>query len=91
VVSCKAHHARRARAAAKRRTRKLWANAHGTFSTKGNYAVGAVQGTEWLTEDRCDGTVIKVTRDKVRVTDLVHHRSFSVRAGHSALVRARKG
>jgi hypothetical protein len=91
VVSCKAHHARRAQAAAKKRTRKLWANAHGTFSTKGNYAVGAVQGTEWLTEDRCDGTLIKVTRDKVRVTDLVHHRSFSVRAGHSALVRARKG
>jgi hypothetical protein len=91
LVSCKARHARRAQAAAKRRTRKLWANAHGTFSTKGNYAVGAVQGTEWLTEDRCDGTLIKVTRDKVRVTDLVHHRSFSVRAGHSAFVRARKG
>ncbi|HEX5224379.1 MAG TPA: FG-GAP repeat protein [Solirubrobacteraceae bacterium] len=91
LVSCKPRHAKRAQASAKRRTRKLWANAHGTFSTKGNYAVGAVQGTEWLTEDTCQGTLIKVTRDKVRVTDLVHHRSFSVRAGHSALVRARKG
>ncbi len=85
------HHrgVRRARAArSKRPVRKLWANAHGTFTTKGSYAAGAVQGTEWLTEDRCDGTFIRVTRDKVRVTDLVHHRSFVVRAGHSVLVRA---
>lgn len=78
-----------AEAARKRSRRKLWANAHGTFTTKGSYAAGAVQGTEWLTEDRCDGTLIRVTRDKVRVTDLVRHRSFVVRAGHSVFVRTR--
>jgi hypothetical protein len=76
-----------ARAARRRKVRKLWANAHGTFSTKGTYAVGAVQGTEWLTEDRCDGTLIRVTRDKVKVTDIVRHRSTVVRAGHSILVK----
>ncbi len=73
----------RALASAKRTVRKLWANAHGKFSTKGNYASGAVQGTEWLTEDRCDGTLIKVTRDKVKVTDFVRHRSVIVKVGHS--------
>jgi IPT/TIG domain/FG-GAP repeat len=75
-------------ATGKHAVRKLWANAHGSFSTKGNYAAGAVQGTEWLTEDLCAGTLIKVTRDKVKVTNLVNHRSTIVRVGHSLLVRA---
>jgi DNA-binding beta-propeller fold protein YncE len=68
--------------------RKLWADAHGKFSTKGNYAAGAVQGTEWLTEDLCDGTLIRVTRDKVAVTNLVNHRHVEVRTGHHYLAKA---
>jgi DNA-binding beta-propeller fold protein YncE len=68
--------------------RKLWANAHGKFSTKGNYAAGAVQGTEWLTEDLCDGTYIKVTRDKVAVTNLVNHKHVEVTTGHHYLAKA---
>jgi hypothetical protein len=68
--------------------RKLWANAHGKFSTKGNYAAAAVQGTEWLTEDLCEGTLIRVTRDKVAVTNLVNHRHVEVRAGHHYLAKA---
>ncbi len=85
--------AHRARAGAARATgshavRKLWANAHGKFSTQGNYAAGAVQGTEWLTEDRCDGTLIRVTRDRVAVTNLLTHRHLSVRAGHSYFAKA---
>jgi hypothetical protein len=68
--------------------RKLWANAHGKFSTQGNYAAGAVQGTEWLTEDLCEGTLIKVTRDKVKVTNLVNHRHKTVKAGKSYLAKA---
>jgi IPT/TIG domain len=68
--------------------RKLWANAHGKFSTKGNYAAGAVQGTEWLTEDLCNGTLIKVTRDKVAVTNLVNHRHVKVTTGHHYLAKA---
>jgi hypothetical protein len=73
---------------AKHVVRKLWANAHGSFSTKGNYAAGAVQGTEWLTEDLCDGTLIRVKRDRVAVTNLVDHRRVSVKAGHSYLAKA---
>jgi len=74
-------------ASGKHVVRKLWANAHGSFSTQGNYAVGAVQGTEWLTEDLCEGTLIRVTRHRVKVTDLVRHRSHIVKAGHSILIR----
>jgi DNA-binding beta-propeller fold protein YncE len=71
--------------------RKLWANAHGKFETKGNYAAGAVQGTEWLTEDRCNGTYIKVTRDKVAVTNLVNHRHVEVKKGRHYLAKAPRG
>jgi DNA-binding beta-propeller fold protein YncE len=78
----------RAAASGKHVVRKLWANAHGKFSTKGNYAAGAVQGTEWLTEDLCDGTLIRVTRDKVAVTNLVNHRHVVVKTGHKYLAKA---
>ncbi len=76
-------------ARSKRPLRKLWTNAHGSFTTKGTYAAGAVQGTEWLTEDFCEGTLVVVTRDRVKVTDLVHHRSRIVRAGQRDFVKAK--
>jgi hypothetical protein len=87
----RAHRARVSarRVSGKHVVRKLWANAHGGFSTKGNYAAGAALGTEWVTEDLCEGTLIRVTRDRVAVTSLVRHvRAVTVRAGHSLLVKA---
>jgi hypothetical protein len=85
----RAHRARASAAASgKHVVRKLWSDAHGSFSTKGNYAAGAVAGTEWLTEDLCDGTLIRVTRDKVAVTNLVTHRHLVVKVGHSYLAKA---
>ncbi len=75
-------------ASGKHVVRKLWANAHGKFSTEGNYAAGAVQGTEWLTEDLCEGTLIKVTRDKVAVTNLVNHKRVEVKTGRHYLAKA---
>ena len=80
-----------AAASGKHVVRKLWANAHGKFSTKGNYAAGAVQGTEWLTEDLCEGTLIRVTRDKVAVTNLVNHKHVEVKTGHKYLAKAPRG
>jgi DNA-binding beta-propeller fold protein YncE len=77
-----------AAASGKHVVRKLWANAHGKFSTEGNYAAGAVQGTEWLTEDLCEGTLIRVTRDKVAVTNLVTHKHIEVKTGHKYLAKA---
>jgi hypothetical protein len=68
--------------------RKLWGEGHGHYSTKGNYAAGAVLGTVWLTEDLCGGTLIRVRRDRVLVTNLVNHRHTTVKAGHSYLVKA---
>ena len=68
--------------------RKLWTDAHGSFSTKGNYAAATVRGTEWLTEDLCEGTLIRVTRDSVAVTNLVNHGRVTVRAGHRYLAKA---
>jgi hypothetical protein len=47
-----------------------------------------VRGTEWLTEDLCDGTLIRVTRDRVLVTNLVNHRHVTVTASHRYLAKA---
>jgi IPT/TIG domain/FG-GAP repeat len=68
--------------------RKLWANGHGKYTTKGNYASGAVQGTVWLTEDLCDGTLITVTHDSVLVTNLVNHKHVLIKAPHHYLAKA---
>jgi hypothetical protein len=75
-------------ASGKHVVRKLWTNDHGSFSTTGNYVSTTVEGTEWLTEDLCEGTLVRVTRDKVAVTNLVNHRHVIVTAGHSYLAKA---
>ncbi len=75
-------------ASSKHVVRKLWSEGHGKYSTKGNYAAGAVLGTRWLTEDLCDGTFIHVVTDRVAVTNFVNHRHLTVKAGHSYLAKA---
>jgi hypothetical protein len=86
----RAHRALAATTATARRhiVRKLWASGHGSYSTKGNYATGAVLGTRWLTVDRCDGTLIFVATDLVAVTNLVNHRHRRVKAHHSYFAAA---
>ena len=76
------------RASKKHTVRKLWAEGHGSYSTKGNYAAGAVLGTRWLTADLCGGTLIKVSTDRVRITNLLTHKKITVKAGHSYLAKA---
>ncbi len=75
-------------ASSKHVVRKLWANGHAKFSTKGNYASGAVQGTRWLTEDLCGGTLYHVVTDKVLITNFVNHHHVLVKAGHTYLAKA---
>jgi hypothetical protein len=87
-VRARTRRARSSAARAKRPVRKLWAEGHGSYSTKGNYATGAVLGTRWLTEDLCDGTLIRVLTDRVAVTNLVTHKHVTVHAGHSYLAKA---
>jgi hypothetical protein len=86
----RAHHASisSARSSAHHVVRKLWSSGHGSYSTKGNYATGAVLGTRWLTVDRCDGTLIRVATDRVAVTNLRTHRRVVVKAGHSYFAKA---
>jgi len=62
---------------------QVFGNAHGQFSTQGQYATAADQGTAWRVSDRCDGTQIAVVTGKVKVTDFVHHRTFVLKAPHS--------
>jgi hypothetical protein len=76
------------RASRKHVVRKLWSEGHGSFSTNGAYAAGAVLGTRWLVEDMCDGTLVKVATDRVKVTNLVNHKRITVKAGHSYVAAA---
>jgi hypothetical protein len=63
---------------------------HGKFRSKGRYAAATTRGTAWSMADRCDGTLTSVTQGAVTVNDLVRHKNFVVRAGHSYLAKAHK-
>ncbi len=69
--------------------RQLWSrDSGGNFSTHGRDSVGTVQGTLWLTADRCDGTLTRVVAGRVLVRALhVRHRAL-LRAGQSYLAPA---
>ena len=76
--------------AAKAKTiRHLWGAGSGKFQTKGKYAAASIRGTTWDTIDRCDGTLIRVTKGKIAVTNLRTKRVVRVlKAGQSLLVKA---
>jgi hypothetical protein len=70
-------------AAKKKRKRRLWGDGKGRFTTKGRHSAATVVGTKWLVEDRCNGTLTRVVRGKVRVRDFKRHKTIIVKAGHS--------
>jgi hypothetical protein len=70
---------------------RLWGKAHGNFQTEGADANVTVRGTEWLTEDSCAGTKVKVARGVVSVRDIPRHRTVLVKAPHSYLARPGAG
>jgi hypothetical protein len=74
--------------AVRRPIRRVWGSGKGRFRTTGRYAAATTRGTVWLTEDRCNGTLIYVRTGTVLVTDLVRHVTIIVRAGHSRFVPA---
>jgi hypothetical protein len=75
---------------ARRRSRRhLFGSGKGRFRTRGRSSSATVRGTQWLTEDRCDGTLVKVIKGVVAVRDFARHRTVRVRAGHSYLAKAR--
>jgi hypothetical protein len=59
----------------------------GKFQTKGRYSSATVRGTEWETEDRCDGTLTAVKRGVVAVQDFHTRKTIVLRAGHSFLAK----
>jgi streptogramin lyase len=82
--------ARRASAAGTRRVRRLWGRDNGgKFRSHGRHSHATVRGTRWLTEDRCDGTLTRVTNGAVVVRDYKRHRNVLVRADHSYLAKAK--
>ena len=77
----------RAASMARRRRHALWGHGTGSFRTQGSYGTATVSGTYWYTENRCDGTLVRVKQGTVKVRDLVRRRTVSVHAGHSYLAR----
>jgi Ca2+-binding RTX toxin-like protein len=58
------------------------------YEVRGSYSIGGAQGTAWVTEDRCDGTLTTVRSGTVRVLSLQRKTLKIVKAGQSYLARA---
>jgi hypothetical protein len=80
--------------ARRRRHRALWIRDPGYFVGRGIHASVrdvSTAGADWLTEDTCRGTLVRVKTGAVLVHDFPHHRTFVLRAGHEFLVHRGKG
>jgi ferric-dicitrate binding protein FerR (iron transport regulator) len=73
----------------KKRVRRLFGDAKGSFRTSGRNAAATVRGTRWGVQDRCDGTLVAVQRGRVAVRDKVRRKTIIVRTGHTYLARSR--
>jgi hypothetical protein len=71
-----------------RPVRRLWGDGGGNFRTRGRYGSATVRGTIWLTEDYCNGTLVRVRQGTVAVRDLVKNRTVLVTSGKSYFAEA---
>ena len=69
--------------------RHLWGSGGGAFRTVGRFSSATVRGTTWLTDDRCTGTLTKVTAGKVGVRDFVRRRTIVITKGKSYFAQPR--
>ena len=77
-------------AAGRRSARRLWgSDNHGHFRTRGRRGQATVRGTQWLTEDRCNGTFFKVKQGAIVVRDFARKRSVKLTPGERYLARKR--
>jgi CSLREA domain-containing protein len=76
-------------ALSKKALRRLRSSARGRFRTRGRYGAATVRGTKWVTTDRCDGTLVQVTRGVVAVRDFRRKKTVLVKKGHRYLAKAR--
>jgi hypothetical protein len=72
----------------KRVIRQLRGQGKGKFRTKGRYSAATVRGTTWVTQDRCDGTLVKVIQGSVSVRVTRTKKTIVVSAGNSFLAKA---
>jgi hypothetical protein len=76
--------------ARRKKVRRLWGDGKGRFRTKGRYGAATVRGTKWLTEDRCNGTLLRVKRGVVAMLDFARKKTVLIRKGKSYLARPKK-
>jgi hypothetical protein len=77
--------------ASRRKGRRLFGSDHGgRFRTHGRHSQATVRGTRWMVEDRCDGTLTRVSEGAVIVKDFTKKKRVLVKAGHSYLARPRR-
>ena len=75
-------------ASKRNRVRRLWGRDRGgRFRTHGRHSHATVRGTRWVTIDRCDGTLTRVTEGAVLVRQTGKRRGVLVRAGHTHLAK----
>ena len=70
--------------------RHLWGNGSGQFRTTGRFASATIRGTRWLTDDRCNGTLIRVTAGAVTVRDQTLRKTIVLKRPKSYLAPAVK-
>jgi hypothetical protein len=78
----------RAASASSKHAKGLWGDGKGNFQTIGHNGSATVRGTNWFTEDRCQGTLFKVKRGVVAVRDFSRRLDVTLRAGQSYLAPA---
>lgn len=70
---------------------KLWSqDRKGKYRTHGRNSVAIVRGTEWTTAETCAGTLTRVIKGAVSVSDRRTGKKKLVRAGHAYLARSRR-
>ena len=73
-----------------RKKRRVWGrDGGGLFETLGSNSITTVRGTRWLTEDRCDGTLTRVTEGSVVVRVRGTGKRVVVKAGQRYFARKR--
>jgi hypothetical protein len=71
--------------------RRLWGRDRGgRFRTHGKNSHATVRGTRWLVSDSCRGTLTRVTRGSVVVTDTVRRKRVVLEAGERYLAPPRR-
>jgi hypothetical protein len=91
LAGCRASDGEASASRRSRRSRRLWGRDRGgRWRTHGQNSVATVRGTRWLTEDRCGGTLTRVTQGAVVVRNKRTGRRVLVKAGDSYFARAKR-